>query len=267
MARPLVQVSPPPCLHSPLSARARQRGDQAATLLSLYNHAAAEVCYRFHPEITQATPQQQQQLCTAAEMRVSIALLVAMAVILSIILPEMEAASTRRRQRGKAQRFRGSRARFQRMRARRGRQDDPEAEADLNAVDGEEEVAGDEAMEELYNGCDWKTNIGGFLNFCKWRKWCADNQGITDFGPYGGVPASCPPEEGSGDDAAGDDPEAAAADEAAVEEEEAAPEARRRARARRGRKAAAKSARRTSRSKKVGRKGRKSQKKTRRFRG
>merc|ERR1719270_2042490 len=114
------------------------------------------------------------------------------------------------------------------MRARRGRQDDPEAEADLNAVDGEgEEVAGDEAMEELYNGCDWKTNIGGFLNFCKWRKWCADNQGITDFGPYGGVPASCPPEEeGSGDDAD-------AADEA-VEAETPAEEARR-ARARRGR--------------------------------
>merc|ERR1719500_1618295 len=81
-------------------------------------------------------------------------------------------------------------------------------------------------MEELYNGCDWKTNIGGFLNFCKWRKWCADNQGITDFGPYGGVPTSCPPEEGSGD-------EAAAADAEAVEEEVA--EARR-ARARRGRK-------------------------------
>ena len=30
-------------------------------LLSLYNHAAAEVCYRFHPEITQTTTQQQQQ--------------------------------------------------------------------------------------------------------------------------------------------------------------------------------------------------------------
>ena len=204
-------------------------------------------------------------------MRVSLSLLVAMAVILAILLPEMEAASTRRgkgarRSRGRAQ-ARPRAGRFVGRRLRRGRQEevDPEAEADLNAVDGE--VAGDEAMEELHNGCDWKTNIGGFLNFCKWRKWCADNQGITDFGPYGGVPASCPPEEGSGDDAAGDDPEAAAADEAAVEEEEAAPEARRRARARRGRKAAAKSARRTSRSKKVGRKGRKSQKKTRRFRG
>merc|ERR1719330_1347627 len=194
-------------------------------------------------------------------MRVSLTLLVTMAVILAILLPEMEAAATRRgkaarRARGRSQ-VRARAGRFAGKRLRRGRQEeveevDPEAEADLNAVDGE--VAGDEAMEELYNGCDWKTNIGGFLNFCKWRKWCADNQGITDFGPYGGVPIACPPEEEGADEAAG-------------EEEEAAPEARRRARARRGRKAAAKSARRTSRSKKAGRKGRKSQKKTRRFRG
>ena len=164
--------------------------------------------------------------------------MVTMAVILAILLPEVEAASTRR---GKAaRRFRGSAGRarsgrFGGQRRRRGRQDEAEAEVDLNAVDdaaGDEAL--DEAMEELYNGCDWKTNIGGFLNFCKWRKWCADNQGITDFGPYGGVPASCPPEEeGSGDEAAGDDPEAAAADAEPVEEEVA--EARR-ARARRGRK-------------------------------
>ena len=139
-----------------------------------------------------------------------------------------------------------------RQKARRGRQEDAEAEVDLNAVDGEDELA-DEAMEELYNGCDWKTNIGGFLNFCKWRKWCADNQGITDFGPYGGVPASCPPEEeGSGDDAE-------AADEA-VEAETPAEEARR-ARARRGRKVAPKRKfRKTNR--KTSRKS-----KTRRFRG
>ena len=168
-------------------------------------------------------------------MRVSLTLLVTMAVILAILLPEMEAASTRkgkaaRRPRGRSQ-VRARAGRFAGKRLRRGRQEevDPEAEADLNAVDGE--VAGDEAMEELYNGCDWKTNIGGFLNFCKWRKWCADNQGITDFGPYGGVPTSCPPEEGSGDEAAGDVPEAADAE--AVEETVA--EARR-ARARRGRK-------------------------------
>merc|ERR1712111_285946 len=136
-----------------------------------------------------------------------------------------------------------------------GRQEDEDVvEDDLNALDEDlEEGAADEAMEELYNGCDWKTNIGGFLNFCKWRKWCADNQGITDFGPYGGVPASCPPEEeGSGDDAE-------AADEA-VEAETPAEEARR-ARARRGRKVAPK--------RKFRKTNRKSSRKskTRRFRG
>ena len=200
-------------------------------------------------------------------MRVSLALMVTMAVILAILLPEVEAASTRR---GKAaRRFRGSAGRarsgrFGGQRRRRGRQD--EAEVDLNAVD---DAAGDEAleeaMEELYNGCDWKTNIGGFLNFCKWRKWCADNQGITDFGPYGGVPAACPPEEGSGDEAAGDDPEAAASDAEAVEEVVA--EARR-ARARRGRKVAKKSLKRTNR-RPGARKSRskKFQKKSRSFRG
>merc|ERR1712073_223153 len=167
-------------------------------------------------------------------MRVSLSLLLTITLIFGVLLPALEAAASRRR--GRVQKFRGGRSRSRlafRQRARKGRQDEDVAEADLNAVDGED--LGDEAMEELYNGCDWKTNIGGFLNFCKWRKWCADNQGITDFGPYGGVPASCPPEEeGSG---AGDDPEAAASDDA-VEVEEAV-EARR-ARARRGRKVAPK---------------------------
>ena len=203
-------------------------------------------------------------------MRVSLTLLVAMAVILAILLPEMEAASTKR---GKgARRFRGRvqarprAGRFVGRRLRRGRQEevDTEAEADLNAVDGE--VAGDEAMEELHNGCDWKTNIGGFLTFCKWRKWCADNQGITDFGPYGGVPASCPPEEeGSGDEAAGDEP--VDMDAEAVEEVEA--EARR-ARARRGRKVSKKSFRRPAANRKSAARKTKSKKfgkKTRSFRG
>ena len=167
-------------------------------------------------------------------MRVSLSLLLTITLIFGILLPALEAAASRRK--GRVQKFRGGRSRSRlafRQKARKGRQDEDVAEVDLNAIDGEE--LGDEAMEELYNGCDWKTNIGGFLNFCKWRKWCADNQGITDFGPYGGVPASCPPEEeGSG---AGDDPEAAASDD--VVEVEEAVEARR-ARARRGRKVAPK---------------------------
>ena len=38
------------------------------------------------------------------------------------------------------------------------------------------------------NGCDPTTAIGAFLNFPKLRLWCASN-GVTDFGPYGGVPS------------------------------------------------------------------------------
>merc|ERR1712142_18521 len=163
-------------------------------------------------------------------MKVSLSVLLVITLILGVLLPALEAASTRRRG-GKAQRFRGGRSRPGLRRGplrRRGRQEDEDVpEVDLNALDEDlEEGAADEAMEELYNGCDWKTNIGGFLNFCKWRKWCADNQGITDFGPYGGVPTSCPPEEEGADE-----PLDAAADEAVPVEEEV-PEARRRARAR-----------------------------------
>lgn len=121
------------------------------------------------------------------------------------------------------------------MQQRRGRQDEDVAAAadDMNAVDAEYDDAEGSGGEELYNGCDWKTNIGGFLNFCKWRKWCADNQGITDFGPYGGVPTACPPEEEGAE--AADEPVAAADEAAEVEAEAPAEEARRRARARKSR--------------------------------
>merc|ERR1712037_401065 len=136
-------------------------------------------------------------------MHSKLVLLVSLAVLLSLFLPAIEAAAARRRgkagrrgavsssQRGKQGRrgrVQGRRGRVQarrgRVQARRGRQDADVAADDANAVDGEEE--------ELHNGCDWKTNIGGFLTFCKWRKWCADEKGITDFGPYGGVPEACP---------------------------------------------------------------------------
>ena len=122
------------------------------------------------------------------------------------------------------------------MQRRRGRQEEADADVpadDMNAVDAEYDEAEGSGGEELYNGCDWKTNIGGFLNFCKWRKWCADNQGITDFGPYGGVPTACPPEEEGAEGA--DEPMAAADDAVEVEEETPAEEARRRARARKSR--------------------------------
>merc|ERR1711942_556248 len=123
-------------------------------------------------------------------MRASLVLLISLAVLLSLFLPAIEAAAARRR--GKAGRrgavsssHRGRQGRRGRVQARRGRQDADAVADDANAVDAEEE--------ELHNGCDWKTNIGGFLTFCKWRKWCADEKGITDFGPYGGVPEACPP--------------------------------------------------------------------------
>merc|ERR1711892_1431502 len=133
--------------------------------------------------------QQTQHNC---KMRSSLVLLVCLAVLLSLFLPAIEAAAARRR--GKAGRRGRVASGRSRQLGRRGRQDDDVAAADANAVDGGEE--------ELHNGCDWKTNIGGFLNFYTWRKWCADEKGITDFGPYGGVPEDCnPPADEGGDEA------------------------------------------------------------------
>merc|ERR1711862_297675 len=97
------------------------------------------------------------------KMRSSLVLLISLAVLLSLFLPAIEAAAARRRgkagrrgvvsHRGRQQGRRG-RARVQ---ARRGRQDGDVVADDANAVDGE-------AEEEIYNGCDPATNIGGFLS-------------------------------------------------------------------------------------------------------
>merc|ERR1712106_651202 len=125
---------------------------------------------------------------THKKMRCSLVLLVSLAVLLSIFLPAIEAVAARRR--GKAER-RGAvsssnRGRQQgrrgrgRVQARRGRQDADVAATDENAVDGE-------AEEEIYNGCDPATNIGGFLIQKLWRKKCAELE-YTNFGGYGGVP-------------------------------------------------------------------------------
>merc|ERR1711892_735227 len=120
------------------------------------------------------------------KMRCSLVLLVSLAVLLSLFLPAIEAAAARRK--GKAGR-RGAvsssnRGRQQgrrgRVQARRGRQDADVAGTDENAVDGE-------AEEEIYNGCDPATNIGGFLIQRLWRKKCAELE-YTNFGGYGGVP-------------------------------------------------------------------------------
>merc|ERR1712008_321860 len=125
---------------------------------------------------------------THKKMRCSLVLLVSLAVLLSIFLPAIEAAAARRR--GKAGRSRGAvfsanRGRQQgrrergRVQARRGRQDADVAADEANAVDGE-------AKEEIYNGCDPATNIGGFLIQRLWRKKCAELE-YTNFGGYGGV--------------------------------------------------------------------------------
>merc|ERR1711892_835664 len=121
-------------------------------------------------------------------MRCSLVLLVSLAVLLSIFLPAIEAAAARRRgktgRRGAVSSSIGGRQQGRRGRgrvqARRGRQDDDVAVADENAVDGE-------AEEEIYNGCDPATNIGGFLIQRLWRKKCAELE-YTNFGGYGGVP-------------------------------------------------------------------------------
>merc|ERR1712025_339412 len=119
-------------------------------------------------------------------MRASLVLLVSLAVLLSLFLPAIEAAAARRRgkagrrgvvsHRGRQQGRRG-RARVQ---ARRGRQDGDVVADDANAVDGE-------AEEEIYNGCDPATNIGGFLIQRLWRKKCVELE-YTNFGGYGGIP-------------------------------------------------------------------------------
>merc|ERR1711915_349089 len=123
-------------------------------------------------------------------MRCSLALLLSVLVLLSLFLPAIEAAAARRR--GKASRRGGPARRVQqgrrargRMLARRGRQD--EDAADANAVDGE-------AEEEIYNGCDPATNIGGFLIRKLWRKKCVELE-YTNFGGYGGIPAEEEEEE------------------------------------------------------------------------
>ena len=43
--------------------------------------------------------------------------------------------------------------------------------------------------------CDPTVEMGAWMNFDKIRQWCADN-GFTEFGPYGGVPAEGEGEEG-----------------------------------------------------------------------
>ena len=178
-------------------------------------------------------------------MRVSV-LLLCLAVLVAALLPETSGGVSRRRGGGRG-RGRGGKGRslpnLRRKLARRGRQDEDAPEEALNDLD---EAAADDggsgSGEELPNGCDPNTNIGGFLVFKGVKIWCGE-QGITDFGPYGGLPV-----DGSGEasDVEGEEVEA-------PEEEEVV---RRGRKARRGRKGN-KKARRGKQAGKKGRKGRK----------
>ena len=179
-------------------------------------------------------------------MRVSV-LLLCLAVLLAALLPETSGGVSRRRG-GGGRRARGGKGRslpnLRRKLARRGRQDPDAPEEAVNDLD---EAAADDggsgSGEELPNGCDPNTNIGGFLVFKGVKIWCGE-QGITDFGPYGGLPV-----EGSGEasDVEGEEVEA-------PEEEEVV---RRGRKARRGRKGNKKASRRGKQAGKKGRKGRK----------
>ena len=119
----------------------------------------------------------------------SLVILLALAFLVTLCIPFSEAAAMRR---GNGGRKRGSeigREKLVHILGRRGRTnyDSDAASANANGVDGDKEA--------LYDGCDWKRHISDFLTICKWRKWCADEQGITDFGPYGEVPEDCPANE------------------------------------------------------------------------
>ena len=191
-------------------------------------------------------------------MRVSV-LLLCLAVLLAALLPETSGGVSRRRG-GKGRRG-GIKGRalpnLRRKLARRGRQDEDAPEEALNDLDeaAADDYGGSGSGEELPNGCDPNTNIGGFLVFKGVKIWCGE-QGITDFGPYGGLPV----EDGSGEASDVEGEEVEAPEEEVV---------RRGRKARRGRKGNKKAARRGKQAKgKKGRKGRKAtQKKAGKGRG
>ena len=174
------------------------------------------------------------------QMRVS-PMLLCLAVLVCLLLPETTGAATRGRG-GRGGRGRKAVLGRNRQSRRRGRQEEEAAEDDTNDL-GELDAAGaDEGSgEELPNGCDPTTNIGGFLVFNGVKVWCGE-QGVTDFGPYGGLPA-----EGSGEDAAASDVEGELVD--APEEVRRA----RKARARKGKQQGKKAGRRAG--KKAGKQG------------
>merc|ERR1719285_1388479 len=127
------------------------------------------------------------------KMKVSV-LLLCLAVLLAVLLPETSGGRLSKRRNGR--RSNGNKGRFQNLKrklARRGRQDEDAPEEAVNDLDEAAADDGSGSGEELPNGCDPNTNIGGFLVFKGVKIWCGE-QGITDFGPYGGLPV-----DGSGE--------------------------------------------------------------------
>ena len=128
-------------------------------------------------------------------MKVSV-LLLCLAVLLAVLLPETSGGRLTKRRSGRRSNN-GNKGRFQgnlkRKLARRGRQDEDAPEEAVNDLDEAAADDGSGSGEELPNGCDPNTNIGGFLVFKGVKIWCGE-QGITDFGPYGGLPV-----DGSGE--------------------------------------------------------------------
>ena len=125
-------------------------------------------------------------------MRLSITFL-SFTIILALLLTRGEGGVARRGRRGRGGHIRRKgtvtttwqRRRNEGQERRKGRQEQDQEE--------EENLRTNEEGTELHNGCDHTTNIGAFLNFLRFRKFCGE-KGVTDFGPYGGVSA-----EGSGE--------------------------------------------------------------------
>merc|ERR1712115_178879 len=158
------------------------------------------------------------ELVLAADTKMKICVLLPLLAVLLTMLPHTEAGVSRGRN-GRRQKTSNRRGRLGKIQARRGRQDEDAPEDDVNDL---EAASADEGSgEALPNGCDPNTNIGGFLVFKGVKIWCG-TKGVTDFGPYGGLPV-----EGSGEEASEDVPE---------EVPEEGVEARRARRARKGRK-------------------------------
>merc|ERR1711962_1288193 len=160
------------------------------------------------------------ELVCAADTKMKICVLLPLLAVILMMLPDTEAGVSRGRNARRRQKTPARRGgRLGRLQAsRRGRQDEDAPEEDVNDL---EAAAADEGSgEALPNGCDPNTNIGGFLVFKGVKIWCG-TKGVTDFGPYGGLPV-----EGSGEEASEDVPEE-------VPEEGA--EARRARRGRKGR--------------------------------